>query len=95
MASNFKIFSCQNNETVHLNLSGDFDGSSACELIHTLKTHCRKGVKFIIDTDSLSSLHPFGLGLFRKDCGINNLYDCLTFSGEYGAVLTPPGKQRC
>jgi len=94
MASNFRISFHQNNGTVRLNLSGDFDGSAACQLVHTLKTYYRTGVKFCIDTSSLASIHPFGLGLFQKDCGINNLSECLTFAGEHGAILSPKGRTR-
>jgi hypothetical protein len=37
MASNFKLFLDETGDSLHLKLYGDFDGSSAHELIHTLK----------------------------------------------------------
>ena len=37
MASNFHIFSYKTRDSLHLQLEGDFDGNSACELIETLK----------------------------------------------------------
>jgi hypothetical protein len=37
MASNFRIYCHQNKDNLHLKLMGDFDGSSAYELINTLK----------------------------------------------------------
>ena len=39
MASNFQIFSFKTNDSLHLKLTGDFDGSSAHELINTLIRH--------------------------------------------------------
>ncbi len=66
MASNFKISLNRNNNSLHLNLMGDFDGSSAFELINTLKEHNGNSVKIFINTGGLSSLHPFGLDVFQK-----------------------------
>ena len=94
MASNFKIFLHQDKGSVHLDLSGDFDGSSACQLIHMLKTYHGKGQRFYIDTSSFSDIHPFGLGLFHKDCVINNLSEGLTFTGKNGAILAPESRNR-
>jgi hypothetical protein len=37
MASNFRISTHRNSESLHLKLVGDFDGSSAFELINVLK----------------------------------------------------------
>jgi len=39
MALNFKIICHKNSENLHLKLMGDFDGSSAYELINTLKKY--------------------------------------------------------
>lgn len=89
MASNFKISSGQSNGKIRLVIRGDLDGSAACQLIHTLKSYCEKGVKCHIDTDSLSAIHPFGLKRFQKDCMIYNLTNGLTLSGRYSATLTP------
>ena len=89
MASNFKISLGQNKGRIHLALRGDFDGSAACQLIHTLKSHYGKGVKFHIDTSTLSAVHPFGLKRFQRDCMIYNLTDGLTFAGKHGAALAP------
>ena len=42
MASNFKIFIHRNDDNLHLRLMGDFDGSSAFELINALKAHTKE-----------------------------------------------------
>ena len=87
MASNFKISLNRNNNSLHLNLMGDFDGSSAFELINTLKEHNGNGAKIFIDTGGLSSLHPFGLDVFQKNCTINKSCRDLIFIGEYATEI--------
>jgi hypothetical protein len=39
MSSNFKILYYLNSNDLHLKLVGDFDGSSALELVNALKEH--------------------------------------------------------
>ncbi len=53
MASNFKIFPHRNNCSLQLQLAGDFNGSSAFELINVLKEHYGKVGKVVINTSSL------------------------------------------
>jgi anti-anti-sigma regulatory factor len=91
MASNFKIYCYKNNKNVHLQLLGDFDGTSAYELIRTLEKYHGNGGKVYINTGALSSVHPFGLEVFQKNCSIKKLSQTLTFIGEYGATIAPQG----
>ena len=91
MAPNFKIFSHQNSDNLHLKLIGDFDGSSAYELIHTLEEYDGNTGRVFIHTCSLSSVHPFGLNVFQKSGSIKKLSQNLTFTGEYGATIAPQG----
>jgi len=74
---------------------GDFDGSSAFELINIIKEHYGKVGKVVINTDGLSSTHPFGLGVFQKNCLINKLSRGLLFTGKYGNSLAPQGSNSC
>jgi hypothetical protein len=83
MASNFKIYCHQNNGDLHLKLLGDFDGSSAYELINTLMKYQGDARRIFIHTFALSSVHPFGLNVFQKNCSIKKLSQTLTFTGEY------------
>jgi hypothetical protein len=92
MALNFKILNYQNNNNLHLKLVGDFDGSSAFELIHALKERSPKVEKIIVHTDGLSSIHPFGLCVFQKNYPANRIDHNLSFSGKYRDIITPqPG----
>lgn len=93
MASNFRISLHQNSDTLHVRLSGDFDGSSAHELIHTIKNHNGKPANIFIHTSRLLSVYPFGLDVFKKNCAIDNLTDSLTFTGKHGNKLAPKGSR--
>jgi hypothetical protein len=66
MATNFKIFVHKNSENLHLKLTGDFDGSSAYELLHVLKNNCIGTSKVFIHTNCLKRIHPFGWKTFHK-----------------------------
>jgi anti-anti-sigma regulatory factor len=87
MASNFKIICHQKGDNLHIKLEGDFDGSSALELIDTLKKHLGKVKKVFIQTGSLASIHSFGLTVFQNNCKMNYLPGKLTFTGKYRSEM--------
>ena len=69
MASNFKIFSFETHDSLHLKLDGDFDGSSAHELLNTLKKYGDGFYQIFIDTNDLKAIHPFGKEVLQKKLG--------------------------
>ena len=91
MATNFKIFIHRNSDHLHFRLMGEFDGSSAFELINTLKAHYGEAGNVVINTCGLSSIHPFGLVVFQKNWPISNLSCGLKFTGKYGDTIAPQG----
>lgn len=91
MATNFRIFLRQNKDNLHIRLSGDFDGSSAHELIHAIKNHNGNPKNIYIHTDRLSSVYPFGLAVFKKNCSSAKLTRLLTFTGEHRNKLALNG----
>ena len=66
MASNFHVFSNQNRDSLHLHMYGDFDGTSAYELINTLIKQGENYFEVFIDTNDLITVHPFGIDVFQK-----------------------------
>ena len=85
MASNFQIYSFKTRDSLHLKLTGDFDGSSAYELINTLTEHGKGFYEIFIDTNDLKTIHPFGKDVFQKNLGSSNkLYRNLVFIGKNG-----------
>lgn len=72
MSANFRISTHRDRNSLHLKLEGDFDGSSAHELINTLKKGDSKVAKVMIHTGGLKTIHPFGQDVFRKNFFILN-----------------------
>lgn len=92
MAANFRIVSEKNQGGLHLRLTGDFDGSSACELVNALEACNESSGNVVIDTCGLLTIHPFGKGVFQKYCTVRKLPLNITFTGKYGSTIKPrPG----
>ena len=66
MASNFRLFSYKNHNSLHLQLYGDFDGDSAHQLIHALKSDDNAESVFV-DTNDLNKVYRFGISVFEKE----------------------------
>ena len=65
MAKNFRVFTKTGaNQALAVQLFGDFDGSSACELIHLLDESVKTSTKVAIDTSGLKRIEAFGLVVF-------------------------------
>ena len=89
MAMNFKIIQLKSKSGIHLTLDGDFDGSSAHELINTLKSCSRDAATVVIDTSGLKSVHPFGQTvLYRNLPGLGGRCGNLVFSGDHRRQLS-------
>jgi hypothetical protein len=90
MAVNFKISIHRSSDNIHLKLFGDFDGTSAHQLLNTLKTHC-KGVNTIfIHTNCLQQIYPFGCSQFHSHLNTvkNQLMSCV-FTGQNANRIAP------
>jgi hypothetical protein len=82
MASNFQISTHEKRNSLHLKLYGDFDGSSAYELLIALENYNRVN-KIFIDTNELQTVYPFGKDVFQKNIGpIKKKFGNLIFIGE-------------
>ena len=90
MASNFKISAHRNSGNLYLKLVGDFDGTSACELLNVMKKECQGAERVFIDTSGLVKIYPFGHDTFQ-----NNLYVLkdrsirLVFTGKNATEMAP------
>ena len=67
MASNFRILIHRNSCNLHLKLIGDFDGTSAHELIRAIVSHGRGADKIFIHTNGLRDVAPFGKAVFQSN----------------------------
>lgn len=85
MASNFHMFSYKTKDSLHLKLTGDFDGTSAYELFDTLKKYDSLFYQIFIDTSDLKTVHPFGREVFQKKLGtFKQKFNNFIFIGENG-----------
>ena len=90
MAANFHIISCENKDGLHLKLKGDFDGTSACELLETIKKHGSSFYRIFIDTNNLKTINPFGREVFQKKLStFKQQSSHLVFIGENGRKISP------
>ncbi len=89
MASNFKIIRYQKRENLHLKLIGDFDGTSAYELMNTLTSSKVNKGKIFIHTDDLKSVYLFGAELFKLKCP-RIISRCIIFTGKRAVELVYP-----
>jgi len=80
MSSNFRIITQRNAESVHLKLRGEFDGSSAYELINILDNYSNDTRKIFIHTSGISSLHSFGINIFKTKY---SRYQNIVFTGDH------------
>ena len=67
MAHNFKIYMHQTTDNLNIDLLGDFDGSSAFELINLLKDNLNSAKRIFIDTNNLKKIYPFGREVFNRN----------------------------
>ena len=90
MASNFRVLIHRNGDNLHLKLIGDFDSTSASQLIEILTRSRRNASRIFIHTATLREIHPFGARIFREDL-ISTMTDPhpLVFTGEGAAALAP------
>ena len=87
MAANFQILSYKTRDSLHLKLNGDFDGTSAYELINTIKDNGTNFYQIFIDTNNLRTIYEFGRNVFQKNFGDLNKLSNLIFIGKYERQL--------
>jgi hypothetical protein len=90
MASSFRIVMHENSENLHLRLVGDFDGSSACELLEVLKNKAYAVQKVFVHTSGLGEIHPFGQGVFEKRTSeLRKELPKIYFTGNKAQLIAP------
>jgi len=67
MAHNFKINIHPTIDNLYIRLMGDFDGSSAFELINAIKGNLKNSKYVKIDTRKLKKVYPFGQEVFNQN----------------------------
>ncbi len=90
MASNFRLSARHSNRDVEVRLNGDFDGTSACELLNFLRDMCNGAVRVFVDTQGLQEVYPFGVDTFQNNLYLlKGLHLRLSFTGRNAASIAP------
>ena len=91
MALNFKINIKRTNDNLRLHLMGDFDGSSAFELIHTIRDNQKNSKCVQIDTCKLQRVFPFGQDVFNHHLlNVKDKRIRIEFIGPNALQISPP-----
>ena len=84
MSQKFELSSCRTNDILHLKLLGEFDGSSACELVKKIKEDGSGASQIIVDTTEVRRVHPFGRIVLQNRLGqVSRRLIGLTFKGKH------------
>ncbi len=89
MAANFDVVVGRSGYIPVLRVEGDFDATSAWELIYAIKKLPAESRRISIQTDGLKTIYPFGLNVFQKHLRTLNGY-CpkLDFIGRNASVFS-------
>jgi hypothetical protein len=94
MSANFELSFTKNSSNLQITLSGDFDGSSAWELVNTLHEHYVGQDRIIIDARNLGQIHPFGRHIFTSRLDAFRIPPHrLSFKGEKSHEIAPEGSR--
>jgi stage II sporulation protein AA (anti-sigma F factor antagonist) len=90
VAKNFRILSSErNNRLVRIQLQGDFDGTSAHELINALHKYLASYSTVAVDTEGLKSVNTFGLNVFSVGLKLLRRSQAkIVFSGRFRSTFT-------
>ena len=89
MASNFEIVIEKKSDGFVLKLQGDFDVTSAYELIYAIKKLSEEAVTISIYTNGLKSIHPSGLDVFHRHMmPLNSLSTKIELTGDNASKLS-------
>ncbi len=90
MADNFRIDRHVSGNGLRLKLSGDFDGSSAMELLGAIADNSGAAHPIYIETDGLREIHSFGRQVFKKKLPGSPAWGKeLVFTGAYSQEFPP------
>jgi hypothetical protein len=74
---------------------GDFDGSSAHQLVNALKKHGAGAYSVFIHTSGLKDIYPFGRDTFQNNLHRldHQFFGSLIFTGENAKNIAPRSSQ--
>jgi len=90
MASNFGISVDKLSDGFSLKLVGDFDATSAYELIYAIKKLPDNILRISIHTNGLKNISPFGLDVFHRNMSpLDGHSEKIVFTGNKASHISP------
>ena len=90
MAANFRISRRIRGSVLQIRLMGDFDGTSAYELIRAVERALGSGRRININTNGLKKIYPFGCGILGTNLkSAVQAGGKLVFSGSKADEIAP------
>jgi len=90
MAASFEVVVGRNGDIPVLRLWGDFDATSAWELIYAIKKLPAESRRISIQTDGLRNIYPFGVDVFQTfRRSLNGYCPKLDFIGRNASAFSP------
>ncbi len=94
MGTNFQIDVKKSNGHLHVIPRGNFDGSSAWELVNLLHEQYDGNGDVVIDTQHLEEISPFGCSTFQCRLNRNTVpAERLVFQGDKAGKISPEGSK--
>ena len=89
MAANFRVYTKElSNRSMAIQLFGDFDASSAFELINALDQSVKTSSKVAIDTNGLKTINAFGVDVFLlRMARLSNARADIEVTGRFSEIF--------
>lgn len=96
MATDFQVLVHKNESSLHLKLFGEFDESSAKEVLRIIKEGSNRTPKIFIHTNCLNQIHPEAEKVFKENIDSMQAQSIpLLFTGEKANQLAPNRNNLC
>ena len=90
MACKFRISAQRNSKKLVVSLEGDFDGSSAYQLLNYIRRNIHKRSRVVINTSRLKDICPFGKYVFQNNFDFTDSpFVDFVFTGDKASELAP------
>lgn len=91
MENDFHLKTTFNHTDLFIQLQGTFNGSSACELVNTLKNKNYIAKSVFIDTSQVTQIFPFGRAILNAELPKKEIRKRLHFTGSHAKEIIPEG----
>jgi hypothetical protein len=92
LSRTFSISSRRSAGNLHIQLSGEFGGTCAWELVKMIRRQYSGSGRIFVRTDGLKAVHPSGIDLFKEHMRLKTVpLVRLYLKGQNGFLIAPDG----